>query len=101
MPASVVRIDYNDVKAVKGLAEDQRERVTQFLQQVNDQVSTLKSDNWVGENADKFYSDMEDTVIPGIERLIKAFSKMEDTCDQLIQVFQAGEEEAQTFFPKS
>lgn len=101
MAAVEVRIEYDEIRAIRALAEEQRERTQQLLQKINDQVDTLKSDNWVGENADEFYSQMDGDVVPAMDRLIRAFASMEDSCNQLISIFEGGEDEAQASFPKA
>jgi len=101
MAASEVRIEYDEVRAIRALAEEQRERITQLLQRINDQIDTLKSDNWVGDNADAFYNEMGGDAVPGMDRLIRAVAALEDSCNQIITIFEAGEDEAQACFPKA
>lgn len=101
MAAVEVRIDYEEMKALRSISEEQREKAQQLLRRVSDQVDVLKSDNWIGQNADAFYKEMDGDVIPALERLVRAFASMEATCDSLMSLFEAAEDEMQGFFPKA
>ncbi|MBK8020092.1 MAG: WXG100 family type VII secretion target [Chloroflexi bacterium] len=101
MPAPEVKIEYSGMKAIHNATESQRESTQQLLQRISDQVDTLRSDNWIGDNADKFYNVMDSELLPAVQRLVNAFNSMEDAIDNIMSIFEAAEDEGRGLFPQN
>jgi WXG100 family type VII secretion target len=64
------------------------------LAEIRRQVQTLQSGDWVGEGASAFYAEMNDRVLPAVQRLADALGAATTTTGQVSQVMKAAEDEA-------
>ena len=73
--AANLRVDYPAMEAIaKQFLNDQNE-INELLNQTKNKVETLHGNLWQGEAADKFFAEMENTVIPALGRLSNALGR--------------------------
>jgi len=94
MPATKIRADYDQLKAVArqfgGLAQETR----QTLQALNQQIETLQGGDWVGPGATAFYQEMGGQVMPSLQRLASAFDAAQRATTQISKIVAQAELEA-------
>ncbi|MBZ0306603.1 MAG: WXG100 family type VII secretion target [Anaerolineae bacterium] len=93
----LVRFDYNQIKQLIQRAADESDVVSQTTDRVITQLDVLQNGAWTGENAQKFYADMEQILI-GLNRLSIALSSVSEGFEQAGSVFQSAEDEASSLF---
>ncbi len=67
-----IRADFDSLDKVGKTFSQQAEATNRSLQKINQQVSTLRGGDWVGKGAIQFYQDMDDLLLPSLNRLVKA-----------------------------
>ncbi len=68
------------------------------LGQTRGQVENLHSVGWEGRGSDKFFQDMEQQVLPAMNRLINALQTTAGIINDIENVYQKADQEAQRPF---
>lgn len=101
MPASKIRADYDQLKAVAtqfgGLAQDTR----QTLQMLKQQMDTLQGGDWVGPGASAFFQEMGAQVVPSLQRLGAALDAAQRCATQISQIVAQAESDAARVLSKT
>jgi WXG100 family type VII secretion target len=74
MSVAKVRTDYMQLDGVAKAFGQQAERAQQVLGALANDLSTLQGGDWVGKSADKFYAEMNASVLPAMQRLVAAMT---------------------------
>jgi len=93
MPAAVIRIEYQDFDGITKTADEKAQAVEQLFQEVSGQMDVLRGGAWVGDNANKFFQEMENTVFPALNKLRDAFARLSEDGQKIIVTFQNAEDE--------
>jgi WXG100 family type VII secretion target len=72
MPASKVRGDYASLAQIAQGFGREANNSRQSLQRITSKPDVLRGGDWVGTGADKFYQEMDSSVLPAQKRLIAA-----------------------------
>jgi WXG100 family type VII secretion target len=95
----VTEINYEQMEALRGRFLDHAERVRQLRQTVMNCMDALKSGGWISQAATAFYNDMENDLLPAVQRLTDSMVETSETISQIKTAFEAAEEEASALFP--
>ncbi len=95
--ADKIQVNY---EAMAQLAADNRrqaESIEALYRKVNAQAEVLAA-SWVGEGAKAFQTEMQEVLLPAIERLYRGLELAGETVTQISARMRAGEEEAAALF---
>ena len=81
---SKVQLNYEELRAVVKKFRNEGEDIVQLHSTMRDRVHDLHKD-WVGEGADKFFSEMENDLLPALTRLAGALFYAQDVLHKIIQ----------------
>jgi WXG100 family type VII secretion target len=90
----ILQIQYGDMgNIINGMKSEQAE-VQQMFQQTKNKVDSLHNNQWQGEAADKFFMEMENSVLPSLNRLAIALGDCATTAQKVKDTIQQADEGA-------
>lgn len=89
-----VQANYDELATVANRFDEQATAIEGHLQKVRQSVEALQRGGWVGQGADAFFAEMDDEVLPAVQRLATAMTDGRDTTQRVAQLFREAEEEA-------
>jgi len=97
MAAPVVQSDYEGLEQIAQRFNQQADVIAQLIQSVKGAMDPLQS-NWLGDAKDAFFSEMEEDVSPGTQRLQELFAESAAKTAEIARVLEEAEEEARNVF---
>ena len=94
MPGPKVRADYEVLQSVAQGFSQQAEATAQTLRALQRQMDTLQGGDWIGQGATAFYAEMNEQVLPTLQRLRAALQTSAEITQKINQAMQAAEAEA-------
>lgn len=98
MPAPQVRSDYDQLQTIQNTFNSQADAITKMNNNIKSHMQTLEGGDWIGEGARKFYSEMNDQVMPALQRLQRALTEAGRVTQQISALMQQAEQEASNAF---
>ncbi len=98
MPASKVRADHDALKQIAQSFTANAETIEQTTQSLKGNLETLQGGDWVGKGADKFYAEMDSSVLPTYKRLSKSLHTASTVTKKISQIMQQAEDDATALF---
>jgi WXG100 family type VII secretion target len=71
----LVFVNYEMMKKWQNSFKGQEAATQQSIQKISKVVEQLRGNDWIGEGANKFFSDMDSTYIPAMKRLQNAMAE--------------------------
>ncbi len=98
MSAQKIRSDYSRLSEIATTFSRESEQTQQALSNLRTKTETLAGGDWVGSAATKFYTEMNERVLPAFGRLSSALGQAADTTRHISALMkQAESESAQVF----
>lgn len=97
MAAPVIQVDYQALEKIAFQFADQQKRVRSILQTAQTSTDQLRRGGWIAEAATTFYRDMDQNVLPAVQRLEMAMQNSQRTVQEIIRLMHAAEEEAKGY----
>ena len=94
MPAPKFRGDYEQLGKIASSFGTQASNSQRMLQQVKGRMATLQGGDWIGQGARAFYKEMEQEVLPSLQRLAKAIERAQHVTLQISCILKEAEETA-------
>jgi len=91
--ANQVRADYQALQDVASKFQAEADRIGQTLNSLRSQADGLQG-KWVGQGANQFQQEMQNSVYPAFGRMQKAMGSAADITNKIAGIFQKGEQEA-------
>jgi WXG100 family type VII secretion target len=101
MTAPTVSVQYEDLKAIASHFDHHAQEIIKVYRFIANQVHELRTEYWVGDNADIFYTSMDSDILPALSRLQQALAEGGDTTRDIIAIFQQAEEDGAAVFSDS
>lgn len=98
MTAPQVRSDYDQLNALAQSFRSQADNVAKTNQQIKANMETLQSGGWIGKGATAFYKEMNDQVIPSMQRLNKALAEAGRVTAEISRLMKEAEGSAASCF---
>ncbi len=98
MSAPTIRSDYEQLKSVAQSFNAQGDAIQKVNQTLKADMETLKGGDWIGKGATAFYSEMNDQVMPTMQRLQRALTEASRITQQISQIMKEAEQEASSCF---
>ena len=100
MPAPKVRADYDQLSQISKLFEEQADTTERTLRDMTQHEQVLQGGDWIGEGAQAFYSEMEQSILPTFQRLIAALRAAARTTKAISDLVQGTEQSTSSTFNK-
>ena len=94
LPAPRFRGDYQQLSKIATSFATQAGNCQRTLQQVKGRMATLQGSDWIGQGAQAFYREMEQEVLPSLQRLVIAIGQAERVTLQTSRIVEETEEAA-------
>jgi WXG100 family type VII secretion target len=98
--SDIISIDHEKMQQISQQLGQEAAKVKKVIGDLNQQIATLKAGGWIADAANKFYQDMDNQVMPRINRLQGALDvAAQKLGNELPKAYEAGCDEAVTYFP--
>ena len=94
MAAATVRADYDQLKQAASTFGKNSDSCKQTLQSLKSNMDTLQGGDWIGQGANAFYKEMDDSVLPTFQRLINALNTAQNSLAQISSLMKDAEDQA-------
>lgn len=95
-----VQADYDDLARISQQFAQQASESEQTMHRIESCMQELQGGGWIGRGAQSFYQEMEDEVLPGLNRLCQALEDGASTIRRISDVLRQAEEEAAGTFAR-
>ena len=92
--ADKTALDYQQLMDIVNKLTAEADDLSALLTQTTSQVESLHGNGWVGRGSDQFYSDVEDKVLPSMNKLVGALRSTGDTINKIEAVYKGAEQTA-------
>jgi WXG100 family type VII secretion target len=89
--------NYQELGQVAQKFSQQANQVQQMMNQIRSNMENLQN-SWSGKGSEAFFGEMNDQVIPGINRLQQAMEHASQSTGKMAQTIRQAEEEASGLF---
>ena len=96
--AGTTQVNYDEMQAIIQSLRAEEEEIMQLLKQTQGKVEHLHNNQWVGQGADRFFGEMESSVLPAMGRLGHALGTAGRVAQQIINIIHQADEETKGFF---
>jgi WXG100 family type VII secretion target len=94
MAPPTVRADYDQLQQVASGFSQSEQTLRQMLQSIKQNKDTLRGGDWVGQGATAFYKEMDDSVLPTLQRLINALDTAAAQTAKISSIMKEAEDQA-------
>lgn len=94
--AERVEVNYDDLERIRSTFSQQSQEIQNMLRRMSNQVDGLRGGGWIGRGADAFYAEMDNEILPAIQRLIRALDEADRVVAQIMAEFRRAEEESRS-----
>jgi WXG100 family type VII secretion target len=98
MAADKVRSDYDQLKTIAQTFSSQADTLNGMNQNVSSCMDTLQGGDWIGQGANAFFKEMNDSILPTMKRLQAAMTESARITTQIAQVMKQAEDQASKVF---
>ena len=96
--AGTTQVNYDDMSGIIKTFKTEEEEIMNLLKTTKSKVESLHNNQWVGQGADTFFNEMEQTVLPALARLAHALGVGSDVAQKIVDTIRQADEETQSFF---
>lgn len=96
--ADTTQVDYEQMQAIIKQLKAEEAEMTMHLRATRAKVEHLHGNQWVGQGADKFFTEMDQVILPAMERLVHALDVAGNVAQQIVTSFRQAEEETKGYF---
>lgn len=96
--ARIRKLHYDDMSNIVKRFRSEAQEIDGLLKQTKGKVESLHNNQWVGQGADKFFGEMEQSVLPAVGRLVGALGHAGDVAQKIADTIRRFDEETKSFF---
>jgi WXG100 family type VII secretion target len=96
--AGTTQVNYDEMQAIIQSLRAEEEEIQQLLKQTHSKVEHLHGNQWIGQGADRFFGEMEGSVLPAMGRLVRALGVASQVAQQIVNTIHDADEETKGFF---
>ena len=99
-PSSIalVLVNYEMMKKFRNSFKGQEAAAQQSIQKISKVVEQLRGNDWIGEGANKFFSDMDSTYFPAMKRLQNAMTEGDRVSNEIEKIQHETESQITSLF---
>lgn len=96
--ADQVQVNYEEMETISRMFDENLQRVQDLNNQVRASMSQLEGGGWIGLGADKFFAEMNDLLLPAVQRLMQSLEESNNVARQITDALAEAEETAGQLF---
>jgi len=96
--ANIQQVNYDEMQTIINQLQTEEEDVRALFNQTKSKVESLHGSQWMGEAADKFFNEMENTVLPKTAKMLYALNVAGQVAKQITHIIHQADEETKGFF---
>jgi WXG100 family type VII secretion target len=96
--ADTTKLNYDELQGIVKLLQGEEEETKNLMAQTKSKVEALHNNQWIGQGADKFFSEMEGTVLPKTGKMVYGLDVAGNVLTQIMNIIQQADEETKSFF---
>ncbi len=96
--ANIQQVNYDEMQAIINQLQTEEDDVRALFNQTKSKVEALHGSQWIGEAADKFFNEMENTVLPKTAKMLYALNVAGQVAKQIVHIIHQADEETKGFF---
>jgi WXG100 family type VII secretion target len=96
--AQIRKLNYDDMTNIVGKFKSEGQEIDALLKQTKGKVEALHNNQWVGQGSEKFFGEMEQSVLPATSRLVDALAHAADVAQRIADTIRRFDEETKSFF---
>jgi WXG100 family type VII secretion target len=96
--AQIRKLNYDDMTNIVGKFKSEAQDIDSLLKQTKGKTESLHNNQWVGQGSEKFFSEMEQSVLPALGRLVGALGHAADVAQKIADTIRRFDEETKSFF---
>lgn len=97
MAKNILQLNYDELSTIAKVFKDEGEDVFNLHSATRQRVRDLYKE-WVGEAAEKFFDEMENELLPALQRLSKALHFSQDVVCDIMKIVHEADEDTMNFF---
>ena len=90
-----IDVNYEQMSQIGGKFSQQQAELKTMLENIRAQVEDLRAGGWLGDTANAFYQEMDNLLLPALERLHKSMDMANVTVDRISSDFKKAESDCQ------
>jgi len=94
MSAPVIQCRYDQLHRIAALFEQEAERTIQLHSRLSNNLDALENGGWEGRGSQAFFREMNQDILPAIQRLQRSLFQAQTTTLQIAAIFREAEKEA-------
>jgi WXG100 family type VII secretion target len=98
MSAEKIEANYEGLQQVSSKFMEQANQVEAMTRIIGNHLDSLQGGGWIGEAASKFFDEMNNEILPAVNRLNQALENAGQTTRQISDRLEQAEEEASAGF---
>ncbi|OJX45868.1 MAG: hypothetical protein BGO78_11230 [Chloroflexi bacterium 44-23] len=91
-------VNYEQMGNIVKRFQTEADGVNQLLGQVRSRVEALHGNGWIGRGSDQFFGEMEQLILPSMNRLVHALQMAGSAADGIAKIYRSAEEQGQGVF---
>lgn len=92
-----IEINYDMIATIKSRFSNKSQEIERTRQLLENHINDLRAGEWKGNGATAFYTEMDELLLPALNRLVQALTEAENSMQIIANEFQIAEEEASPF----
>jgi WXG100 family type VII secretion target len=96
--AKIRKLNYDDMTNIVGKFKSEAQEIDSLLKQSKSKVESLHNNQWVGQGSEKFFGEMEQSVLPALGRLVGALGHAADVAQKIADTIRRFDDETKSFF---
>jgi WXG100 family type VII secretion target len=98
MSSTKIRCDFNEISQVIKIFKTQDSTLTQMTKRLASAKETLSGGDWIGRGAKRFYAEMDQDILPSLQRLARAMEGGAGNLQKSHKVMSQAEQESTNVF---
>ena len=96
--AGTTKVNYDQMNGIIKSMKNEEEQIMNLLKTTKSKVESLHNNQWIGQGADSFFNEMEQTLLPALARLARALGVGSEVAQNVINTIRQADEETQSYF---
>lgn len=94
MATDIIQAEYQALERIAAQFANEQKRIKGVLQNLHHHHDRLRRGGWIAEAADVFYRDMDNRVLPSLDKLLYALGQSEVTVREIARMMHLAEDDA-------
>jgi WXG100 family type VII secretion target len=96
--AGTTQVNYDEMAGIIKSLKSEEDEIMNLLKTTKSKVESLHNNQWIGQAADNFFNEMEQTVLPAMARLANALGVGAEAAEEICKIIRQADEETQSYF---